>query len=121
MTFKRFNVSEMDSFYTGQVYESGTLTWNSDEGLRLHDGSTNGGNAIGGGGSDAWKTWSVAGQDSLIAVGNDTVEFVAENGLGISTNSTTKTITFSAQNLEIEGGNASTIYTAEITVDGGGA
>lgn len=119
MTFKRFNVSEMDSYYTGQVYEQGTLTWNSDEGLRLHDGSTNGGNAIGGG--DNWKTWSVNGQDSLVASGNDTVAFVAENGIGISTNSTTKTITFSGSQIEIEGGDAFTVYTAEITVDGGGA
>jgi hypothetical protein len=69
-----------------------------------------------------WKTWNVLGQDPLIAAGDDTIEFVAGDGIEISTNSTTKKITFSGtQYLEIDGGYASTIYTAEITVDGGGA
>jgi hypothetical protein len=49
--FKRFNASENDNYDTSAVYPSGTLTWDPDNGLRLHDGNTNGGVAIGGGGS----------------------------------------------------------------------
>lgn len=118
--FKRFNTSDNTNWSSSDAYPDGTLTWDPNNGLRLHDGNTSGGNSIGGG-SDSWKTWSVAGQDSLIATANDTVEFVAENGIEISTNSTNKTITFSGSQIEIDGGDASTVYTAEITVDGGGA
>lgn len=49
--FKRFNASENDNWNTSAVYPSGTLTWDPDNGLRLHDGNTGGGVAIGGGGS----------------------------------------------------------------------
>jgi len=48
MTFKRFNASEA-RYYDQTPLEPGTLTWDSDNGLRIHDGSTNGGNAVGGG------------------------------------------------------------------------
>ena len=49
--FKRFNASENDNWNTSAVYPSGTLTWDPNNGLRLHDGNTGGGVAIGGGGS----------------------------------------------------------------------
>lgn len=47
--FKRFNASENDNWNTNDAYPQGTLTWDPDNGLRIHDGSTSGGNAIGGG------------------------------------------------------------------------
>ncbi len=50
--FKRFNASENDNYNTSAVYPSGTLTWDPDNGLRLHDGSTSGGLAVGGGGGN---------------------------------------------------------------------
>jgi hypothetical protein len=50
MTFKRFNASEAQN-YDQTALEPGTLTWDSDNGLRIHDGSTSGGNTVGGGGS----------------------------------------------------------------------
>ena len=44
-----------------------------------------------------FKTWVVAGQTSLVASGEDTVEFIAGNGIAISTHATApKTITFDA-------------------------
>ena len=48
MTFKRFNTSEANN-YDQTALEPGTLTWDSDNGLRIHDGSTSGGNTVGGG------------------------------------------------------------------------
>ena len=50
--FKRFNASENDNYDTSAVYPSGTLTWDPDNGLRLHDGNTSGGLAVGGGGGN---------------------------------------------------------------------
>jgi hypothetical protein len=49
--FKRFNSSENPTRSdTTAAYPNGTLTWDDTNGLRLHDGSTLGGNAIGSGG-----------------------------------------------------------------------
>lgn len=47
--FKRFNTSENDNYDSSAVYPEGTLTWDPSNGLRLHDGSTGGGNQIGSG------------------------------------------------------------------------
>ena len=47
--FKRFNASENDNYDTNAVYPAGTLTWDPDNGIRLHNGSTSGGVAVGGG------------------------------------------------------------------------
>ena len=46
--FKRFNASENDNWDTGFAHPEGTLTWDPDNGLRLHDGYTSGGNQVGG-------------------------------------------------------------------------
>lgn len=46
--FKRFNTSENNSFNSSDAFPEGTLTWDSSNGLRLHDGNTGGGNAVGG-------------------------------------------------------------------------
>ena len=45
--FKRFNASEHGSYST-ETFPEGTLTWDPNNGLRLHDGNTYGGNAVGG-------------------------------------------------------------------------
>jgi hypothetical protein len=44
----------------------------------------------------SWKTWQVDGQEDLVAVGEDTVTFVAGTNMSIATDATAKTITFSA-------------------------
>jgi len=45
--FKRFNASENSNSYDNTaIYPQGTLTWDPSNGLRLHDGSTNGGNSV---------------------------------------------------------------------------
>ena len=49
--FKRFNSSDNPTRSdTTAAYPTGTLTWDDVNGLRLHDGETLGGNAIGSGG-----------------------------------------------------------------------
>ena len=45
--FKRFNTSENDNYNSSNAYPEGTLTWDPSNGLRLHDGNTSGGNAVG--------------------------------------------------------------------------
>ncbi len=46
--FKRFNASENQSYNSDSAYPEGTLTWDPSNGLRIHDGNTSGGNAVGG-------------------------------------------------------------------------
>lgn len=57
--------------------------------------------------NSTFKTWEVDGQDSLVAVGEDTVEFVAGSGVQITTdpNASPKSITISAT-----GGGGSSVY-----------
>lgn len=45
--FKKFNASENNNWDSWRAYPAGTLTWDPDNGLRLHDGSTGGGNQVG--------------------------------------------------------------------------
>jgi hypothetical protein len=48
-SFKRFNSSNNSTDHNGnEAFEEGTLTWDSGNGLRLHDGYTSGGNSVGG-------------------------------------------------------------------------
>ncbi len=44
--FKRFNTSNSDNYNTSHVYEDGTLVWDDSNGLRLHDGTTPGGDPL---------------------------------------------------------------------------
>lgn len=46
--FKRFNSSDNTNWNTNDAYPAGTLTWDPDNGLRVHDGNTSGGNSVGG-------------------------------------------------------------------------
>ena len=54
------------------------------------------GNAIKVSLGSSWKTWQVDGQDPLVAVGEDTVTFVAGTNMTINTNALDKTITFNS-------------------------
>ena len=47
--FKRFNSSDNGNWNSGQTLPEGTLTWDPNNGLRIHDGNTSGGNQVGGG------------------------------------------------------------------------
>jgi len=47
--FKRFNASENDNYNSSDAYPEGTLTWDPDNGLRIHDGNTSGGEQVGSG------------------------------------------------------------------------
>jgi hypothetical protein len=46
MSFKRYNSSNGYRFRTGYIGGEGELTWDNSNGLRLHDGSTSGGNVV---------------------------------------------------------------------------
>jgi len=67
--FKRFNASENDN-YASDAYPNGTLTWDPNNGLRLHDGSTSSGNPV------------IVG--NTIATGSSSVS-LTENGVNITT------------------------------------
>lgn len=63
-----------------------------------------------------FKTWVVAGQTSLVASGEDTVEFIAGNGIAISTHATApKTITFDATYGNLNVADYLTSYSGNIT------
>lgn len=47
MAFKRFNTSGSNNYNSNYVGQNGELTWDDSNGLRLHDGNTSGGNAVG--------------------------------------------------------------------------
>ena len=46
--FKKFNSSDQGRYNTNYVGREGEVTWDTENGLRLHDGSTEGGNPISG-------------------------------------------------------------------------
>ena len=74
--------------------------------------------------ANSFKTWTVDGEDSLVADSNDSVEFVAGTGVIITTSNTApKSITISADSLvNLDGGVASTVFdTPVVYADGGGA
>ena len=45
--FKRFDASEGRNYNTSHAFPEGTLTWDPGNGLRIHDGYTASGNAVG--------------------------------------------------------------------------
>jgi hypothetical protein len=86
-------VSEIDasSNITNQVTSVSTIRFDRDTGFNVEDlGSGEVKVSLG----SSWKTWQVDGQESLVAVGEDTVTFVAGNNMIISTDANAKTITF---------------------------
>ena len=46
MGFKRFSSGNTDYYRSNYIGPNGELTWDSDNGLRLHNGSTSGGNPV---------------------------------------------------------------------------
>lgn len=76
--FKRFNSSENDNYDSYAAYPQGTLTWDQNNGLRLHDGNTGGGNAVGGGGT----TLPADASGYLNNNGSGTLTWVAGNPTG---------------------------------------
>jgi hypothetical protein len=81
-------------------------------------------NATGGGGtvSDTFNTIKVTGSPNLVALGLDTLEFIAGAGITISsTTSPSKQITVTASSLgNIDGGGAESIYGGLEVIDAGG-
>ena len=87
------NGSQLSNLLTVSQYTSGSysnvvanvhgLTFDTTTGFSVTD--LGGGNALIQLGS-SFKTWQVAGQTSLVAVGEDTVEFVDGNNIVITTN-----------------------------------
>ena len=90
--FKRFNTSEHGEWNSGAAYPQGTLTWDPDNGLRIHDGSTSGGNPIGGGSSTVYwgdienKPYGTTAVHDLIggSSSEDNGKFLKQNSLGNS-------------------------------------
>ena len=78
---------------TNSIASVSTLKFDSTSGFGVTDlGSGNALITLG----STFKTWEVAGQPSLVAVGEDTVQFIAGNGISITTSnvSNPKSITF---------------------------
>lgn len=106
----------------------GTLFYNEGLGdLRLGDGVTPGGRLLNLGGTGnsypSFGTIRIADQLDLTAVGNDTLEFVAGNGMRITTSTTpNKTITFESTmiGITLDGGVPNSIYGGVTVLDGGG-
>ena len=107
----------------------GTLFYNEDQGdLRLGDGVTPGGRLLnlGGGGTDAFTSFIVSGQGTLVATtGTTALEFVAGAGIKITTNLSAlpyKTMTIESDmfNATLDGGLPNSNYGGLSIVDGGG-
>ena len=88
-------VSEIDGSdnITNQVTGVSAIRFDKDTGFNVEDlGEGEVKISLG----SSWKTWQVDGQDSLVAVGEDTVTFVAGTNMSITTSAEDKTITFDA-------------------------
>ena len=88
-------VSEIDGSdnITNQVTGVSAIRFDKDTGFNVEDlGEGEVKISLG----SSWKTWQVDGQDSLVAVGEDTVTFVAGTNMSIATSAEDKTITFNA-------------------------
>ena len=83
---------------TNAISNVSTLKFDKTTGFSVTDLGS--GNAVISLGS-SFKTWEVTGQPSLVAVGEDTVQFIAGSGISIATSniSLPKSITFTANNV----------------------
>jgi hypothetical protein len=83
---------------TNAISNISTLKFDKTTGFSVTDLGS--GNAVISLGS-SFKTWEVTGQPSLVAVGEDTVQFIAGNGISINTSniSVPKSITFTSNNV----------------------
>lgn len=93
--YSALTISEIDNAntITNQVNNVSAIRFDKDTGFNVEN-LGNGTVKVKLGSS--WKTWKVAGQTSLVAVGEDTVSFVAGTNMSITTNATAKTITFNS-------------------------
>lgn len=87
MGFKRFSSGNTDYYRNDYVGQQGELTWDDYNGLRLHDGSTSGGNAIGGSSANNILTvngingdWHNPGPQTYSVSTNDVFVYVNQNG-----------------------------------------
>ena len=108
------------------IGEEGNIFFNVTTGeLRLSNGTTPGGISLGSGGgtvNDTFSTIKVSGSPDLVALGLDTIEFVAGQGIAIESSiSTTKKITLTSSGFgNLDGGNAFSSYGGLDVIDGGG-
>ena len=79
MGFKRFSSGNTDYFNGSYVGENGELTWDSTNGLRLHDGNTEGGNTVGGTAGALVNPGNASGV--LTNDGSGNLSWVAPSGL----------------------------------------
>ena len=71
--------------YVNAISNVSQITFNTSTGISVQDlGSGVGLVSLG----SSFKTWNVAGQTSLVAVGEDSVQFIAGNNVTITTNAT---------------------------------
>jgi hypothetical protein len=96
-------ISEIDNdnAISNSVENVNTLRFDSDTGFNVEDlGSGEVKISLG----STFKTWKVNGQSDLVAVGEDTVEFVAGSGIKITTDSTSnvKSITFESTSIDTD-------------------
>lgn len=89
-----------------------TLKFDSDSGFDVTD---LGSGAVKIGMNSTFKTWVVSGQPSLIASGLDTIEFIAGNGISITTNSTTNPKSIRIANTVSGGGVSTSRFIQEAT------
>ena len=90
---------------TNSISNVTTLRFDTDTGFSVTDlGSGNAVISL----SSTFKTWQVTGQSSLVAVGEDTVQFIAGTGMTITTNNSSipKSITFNSSSSNIVNGNS---------------
>ena len=120
LTVSQYTAANGNVNYSNVVANVHGLTFDTTTGFTVTD--LGGGNALIQLGS-SFKTWQVAGQTSLVAVGEDTVEFVDGNNIVITTNANAnpQQIEFSLDNNvtlsgNLTAGNAHVIGVA--TVDG---
>ena len=85
--FKRFSGSESESYNSSYRGAEGELTWDPSNGLRIHDGYTYGGNAVGGGGfSGSYNDLSdkpfipASLADLISSGGGNDLQFIRYNG-----------------------------------------
>jgi hypothetical protein len=101
LTGVKLNVSESNGTggnVTNSISSISTLKFNRDTGIFVSDLGE--GTALVSLGS-TFKTWKVTGQPDLVAVGEDTVQFIEGSGITISTSnvSNLKSITFTSNNV----------------------
>ena len=101
-----FDLKDVDP--SAMALEPGqVLTWDGEKWTNLYPRSSTflGGGGGGGGASDTFAPWQVAGQDDLMPEGTEPVEFIAGDGISITTDASSepKSIRISATGSE-EGG-----------------